>query len=254
MKSAKFLLIVLLNIFSIYSFAAPDKSKALYAIKFQSVVNGKASPDGPKTRLVCSPVASKSWIAGDSVKILPTIAVETSYVDYALRKTFQVAKFNTGSLIHTSSDFSTSPVLSETTDHALILGYSCKKVKTSLRSNSIDIWYTTELGVKGTPSMGYGIPEGLVLKIVRNGNYELVATEIKPLKQTDLSTILPDQMGEELDLPLYRHRITQNIITTLPIFTNEQISFGNTIVNPADSSTQKTFKYASGTEIGRAHV
>ena len=84
---------------------------------------------------------------------------------------------------------------------------------------------------------------------VRNGNYELVATEIKALKEKNPENVLPVQIGETLDLPLYKYRITQNLITTIPIFVNEQISFGNSIVNPPDSATQKTFKYASGTVL-----
>ncbi len=238
-----------LSAFFLPNFAAPKKLNIAISITYQTVVNGKTNPGDTKIRMVCSAVASRSWIAKDSVKLLPSLAQETSYIDYILKKTFQVARFNSGTTIHNSQPFTYYPELTETSESAIILGYSCKKVKTSLRSNSIDIWYTTEPGVKGTPSMGYGIPEGLVLKIVRNGNYELIATEVKPIKQKNPEPILSDQIGENLDLPLYKHRITQNLITTIPIFVNEQISFGNTIVNPADSASQKTFKYASGSVL-----
>ncbi len=47
----------------------------------------------------------------------------------------------------------------------------------------------------------------------------------------------------------YRHRITENLITTVNVFTDEQISFGNEIQNPADTVSEKTFKYSSGTVI-----
>jgi hypothetical protein len=97
--------------------------------------------------------------------------------------------------------------------------------------------------------MAYGIVDGLVLKIVRNGNYEIVATDVKPLKQKQTETILAAELGEKLDMPLYKHRIIQNVITTVDVFSDEQISFGNEIVNPLDTSSQKTFKYSSGTVI-----
>ena len=32
-----------------------------------------------------------------------------------------------------------------------ILGYVCKKAKTVVNSNSIELWYTNQLGVKGAP-------------------------------------------------------------------------------------------------------
>jgi hypothetical protein len=36
-------------------------------------------------------------------------------------------------------------------------------------SNTIDIWYTVDAGVAGTPVPAYGVPDGLVLRVVRNG-------------------------------------------------------------------------------------
>ena len=247
MNPGKLLIIILLNIIALPDFASPKKLPALLSVSYQTVVNGKTNQEIPGPRLLCSPVASKSWLAKDSAKLLPAIALETSYVDYTLQKTFQVASFNNGTMINTSLEFSAYPPLTETNETAVILGYTCKRVKTSLRSNFIDIWYTTEAGVKGTPAMGYGIPEGLVLKIIRNGNYELVAIDLKPLKVKDAEPILPVQMGENLDSPLYKYRITKNLITKVPLFINEQISFGNKIDNPADSASPKTFRYASGT-------
>jgi len=249
LNTVKLLIIILLHFIANSGFATPKKLNGLVSLSYQTIINGKTTPESPKIMLLCSPVASKSWIAKDSAKLLPSIACETSYIDYTLKKTFQVARFNNGTMINTTTEFSTAPVLSETNETSVILGYTCKRAKTSLRSNSIDIWYTTDAGVKGTPSMGYGVPDGLVLRIVRNGNYELIACEIKSLREKDTDPVIPAQMGEKLDLPLYKHRVTENLITTVPIFINEQISFGNKIVNPADTSVEKTFKYASGTVL-----
>lgn len=97
--------------------------------------------------------------------------------------------------------------------------------------------------------MAYGIPDGLVLKVVRNGNYEIVATDIKILKVGETKPILLTEMGQSMELPLYRHLITDKLITTVNVFNNEQVSFGNEITNPSDSDSEKTFKYASGTVL-----
>ena len=243
----KLYMILLLNVFIIPNFASPHKLPEFMSVSYQTLVNGKAGPEDSGIRLVCSSLASKSWLAKDSAKLLPTLASESSYIDFIQKKTFQVARFSNGTIINTSSPFSEYPSLTETNDTAVILGFKCKRVKTTLRSNAIDIWYTTEPGIKGTPAMAYGVPDGLVLRIVRNGNFELMATEVKILKNRDTNPILPSQMGTGVDLPLYRHRITENLITTIPVFTNEKISFGNKTDNPADTSSQKTLRYASGT-------
>jgi hypothetical protein len=245
----RLLIFIILTVWVIQSFAIPKRLPEVADITFQVIVNGKTRPDGPKSKVLCSATASRSWVESDDKKLLPTVAKETSYVDYSAQKTFQLARFSDGKVIHTPTTFSEYPVFTETGETTVILGYNCKHLKTSLRSNSIDIWYTTELGVKGTPAMGYGIPDGLVLKIVRNGNYEIVATDIKPLKKKDSEPILPDHMGESLELSLYKHRITENLITTIPVFNNEQISFGNEIINPTDLESEKTFKYSAGTVI-----
>lgn len=225
----------------------PEQKEA--EIIYQTQVNGKMQLNGPVIKMRCSVQASRSWTENDSKKLLPTIARETNYIDFSAKKTFQVARFTDGVTINTPLAFSEYPVLTETDETAVILGYNCRHLKTSLRSNSIDIWYTTEPGVKGTPAMAYGIPDGLVLKVVRNGNYEISATEVKLLKQKEVELILPSEMGESLELPLYKHRITEKLITTVNVFTNEQISFGNEISNPVDTDSEKTFKYSSGTVI-----
>ncbi|MBL7972044.1 MAG: hypothetical protein JNL03_11065 [Prolixibacteraceae bacterium] len=245
----KIFLFLILSIFAFQSIAAPKKISEAVEVTFQAVVNGKSRPDGQKTKLLCSPEASRSWTENNSKKLLPVIAKETSYIDFAAKNTFQLARFSDGKVIHTPLAFSEYPALAETGETAVILGYNCKKVKTSLRSNSIEIWYTTELGVKGTPAMAYGIPDGLVLKVVRNGNYEISATEVKLLKSKETEPVLPAEMGESMDAPLYKHRITESLITTVNVFTNEQISFGNEITNPTDTESEKTFKYSSGTVI-----
>ncbi|HEY3371592.1 MAG TPA: PNGase F N-terminal domain-containing protein [Prolixibacteraceae bacterium] len=243
------LVFILLNVLVIHSFAAPKKLPQAAELTFQMVFNGKADPDAAKIKLIASSDACRSWTDNSSKKLLPAIALETSYIDYTQMKTFQVARLSDGQTIHTPLVFSEYPPLAETNETALILGYHCRKVKTSLRSNAIEIWYTTELGLKGTPAMAYGIPDGLVLKVVRNGNYEISATEVKLLKSKPTEPVLLTDWGQGMESALYKHRITENLVTTVNVFTNEQISFGNEINNPADTNSEKTFHYSSGTVI-----
>lgn len=245
----KIAFILILNACVLQVFAVQKKKPLQVELTYQMVVNGKAMEDGPKSKLLCSSEACKFFTEADQAKLLPTVAKETSYVDYARKMTWQTAQFSDGTLINTPADFQTYPALTETDETATILGYQCKKVKTSLRSNSIDIWYTTELAMKGTPAIAYGIPDGLVLKVIRNGNYEIVATGIKTIKSGEIKPVLPSEMGQSMELPLYRHLITEKLISTVNVFTNEQVSFGNEITNPADTNSEMTFKYASGTVL-----
>jgi len=64
----------------------------------------------------------------------------------------------------------------------IILGYVCKKAKTVVNSNNIELWYTDQLGVKGAPTI-LGQNLGLVLETVRNGNSVVTASKIEKLKK-----------------------------------------------------------------------
>lgn len=67
-----------------------------------------------------------------------------------------------------------------------ILDYKCQKAKTIINSNTIEIWYTNELEIKGAPTtLGQNI--GLVLEMVRNGNFVISATKIEKIKSVSPS-------------------------------------------------------------------
>ena len=61
-----------------------------------------------------------------------------------------------------------------------IMGLNCKILQTSINSNTIQIWYTTDITFRGTPQANVGVPDGLVLKVVRNGDMVQEATAIRP--------------------------------------------------------------------------
>jgi len=111
-------------------------------------------------------------------------------------------------------------------DTKKILGYTCHKAKTIINSNTIEIWYTTEVGLKGAPSI-LGQELGLVLQTVRNGNFEVLATQVKKQKDVSayLDVLLPNQ--PMLDMLTYRDIIWKSRFTTLPVFKDEFINFND---------------------------
>ena len=82
-----------------------------------------------------------------------------------------------------------------------ILGYPCKKAKTIINSNTLELWYTDALGVKGSPStLGQNL--GLVLEIGRNGNFYTTAIKIE--KQKTKQPVTLDIAQTPIDLLSYR--------------------------------------------------
>lgn len=130
-----------------------------------------------------------------------------------------------------------------------ILGIPCKKAKVMIRSNTIEIWYTDELKIKGSPDLGIAPRLGLILKTVRNGNSETYAKKIdyRSIKADELAW--PETWGTIVNEAAYQRLIIDSRYQTINIFNNEQISFGNQIENPAGEQMNKTYHFSGGTVI-----
>ncbi|KXK41675.1 MAG: hypothetical protein UZ05_CHB002003096, partial [Chlorobi bacterium OLB5] len=171
---------------------------------------------------------------------------ETFYIDYASGKTYQSASLKSGELITDEELLSSYPQPELLGDTMTILGYLCKKAHVVIRSNQIDIWYTDQTVFKGTPSLNTGPALGLVLKIVRNGNFEIRAENIE---LTEITNITAPQTGKIVELPYYRYLVTAQNYTTVNIFQNEKINFGDKPVNILTNEPGITYRFSEGTVI-----
>ncbi|MEZ4996861.1 MAG: hypothetical protein R2758_05125 [Bacteroidales bacterium] len=73
-----------------------------------------------------------------------------AYIDLAGKKYIQLADIPDGNRYGTVTPFSL-PTPEERGDTEMIAGYRCRMARVVYFSNTIDIWYTTEAGVAGTP-------------------------------------------------------------------------------------------------------
>lgn len=135
-------------------------------------------------------------------------------------------------------------------DTATILGYPVKKAHLVQFSNSIDVWYTKELSIKGTPDPMTAPQLGTILKIVRNGNQEIVATDIQEGKIPD-SLDASTTEGELVNEAKLRALEIKDRYTTIPIFDKEQINFGDSIFNPKGRQSDTVYRFANGTVIAK---
>lgn len=121
-----------------------------------------------------------------------------------------------------------------------ILGYNCKKAKTMINSNTIEIWYTNDLRIKGGPSV-LGADLGLVLEMVRNGNYAIKAIEIKKEKVK-----MPEIILNSRPIPLekidYQDKIWKSRFTTIPVFENQLIHWSEEF-----EPRENVMRFANGT-------
>ncbi|HNP32223.1 MAG TPA: GLPGLI family protein [Flavobacterium sp.] len=122
-------------------------------------------------------------------------------------------------------------------DTKKILGYKCKKAKTIVNSNTIELWYTDDLKVKGAPTI-LGQNLGLVLQMVRNGNFEITATKI----EKNIPYMVEPTSVEVVDALTYKDIIWKSRFTTINVFKDQIINFSG-----ESKSNDTILRFASGT-------
>lgn len=174
---------------------------------------------------------------------------EAQFIDYNNNVTYQILTSKDGGRFTLKTPFSNYEKAVLTGDTATILGYRCQKAKMIIRSNTIEIWFTKDLGVKGTPSISIAPGLGLILKTVRNGNFETYAIKIELRKVKDSEAKLPENFGAIVDEATYRRKEIDNRFTSVSVFSKQQINFTDSILNPADNLPNVIYRYAGGTLI-----
>ncbi len=133
------------------------------------------------------------------------------------------------------------------TETDTILGYPCKKARLSLYSNQIEVWFTDSLGMIGSPYTSVMPHQGLVLKVVRNGNFEIKATAIEPISNS--GQFFPLASVKEVTEAEFNALQIKSRYTSIPIFHHEKVNFGDSIVNPEGELLNHTYRYSKGTVI-----
>ncbi|HLP64504.1 PNGase F N-terminal domain-containing protein [Flavobacterium sp.] len=158
---------------------------------------------------------------------------------------FQVANLKANQTIFTKDSTSISKQSFEfSNEKRQIQGFVCKKAKTIINSNTIELWYTTDVKVKGAPTI-LGQNLGLVLEMVRNGNFVVTATKVEKVKQIP-SLNIQEKSKKTIDLITYRDLLWKSRFTTISVFKEEIINFSD-----ASKSNDSILRFANGTIILR---
>lgn len=184
-----------------------------------------------------------AWLTSEGmVNGSATFPFEETFVDLKKGSFMQVAQLNATQKTALLDSLSLGKQQFELTGETKkILGYSCQKAKTIINSNTIELWFTQDLPVKGAPTV-LGQSLGLVLEMVRNGNFVIAATKVEKLKQLPKGAIPPSiPLVSALD---YRDLLWKNRFTTLKVFENEKIHFSGEAV-----SNDSILRFANGTVI-----
>lgn len=192
----------------------------------------------------------KLFIKGDQARISgqDRQAKQEQFLQFTEAATYQVLNSD-GNLYTFKKPFAEYASAELLTGIDTIMGIPCKKAKVFIRSNTIEIWYTNDLKIKGTPDLSIAPGIGLILKTIRNGNTETYAKNINYRKVKAEELAWPKQWGNLLDEAAYQRQIIESRYQTINIFNKEKISFGNKIENPAADQANVTYHFSGGTVI-----
>ncbi|WP_313804398.1 GLPGLI family protein [Flavobacterium sp.] len=185
--------------------------------------------------------SDKSLISSQNMQTgKATFPFEQTIIYPSSQKTLQLGQLATTKKVSTIDSLSLGKQQFEiTSETKTILGYKCTKAKTVINSNHIDIWFTTELPIKGSPTV-LGANLGLVLEMNRNNTFLISASKIEKATKKDLWPATENI--SKTDLLSYRDLLWKSRFTTLKVFENEIINFSG-----ESKSNDSILRFANGT-------
>lgn len=237
----KYYFLIVFAFFTIAS-SAQKNSKA-YKITYSRSSNGKTI-EGQDPVLVFSDINETIITSANNLAGKAEYPFEETFIIQNKSIVIQAAHLSATSKIFTSDSLSLGKQTFEIGNETrTILGYKCKKAKTIINSNTIELWYTNDLSIKGAPSV-LGQKLGLVLEMNRNNNYIISATKVEKIKSIPNNLSSLKSNFSALDALTYRDLVWKSRFTTIPVFENEIINFSD-----ASKSNDSIFRFANGTII-----
>lgn len=216
-----------------------------YKITYKNFFNEKEKPSQDAIVLLSN--TNESYLLTE--KILEgkkTIPYEVQFINRTKRKVVQSAFLKDGQAIQLPEQelYDNKNFNLNFNDTKKILGYHCKKAEIFINSNKIELWYTNDATIKGSPSL-LGQDLGLVLEIIRNGNSSIRAVEIKKTKKNlPVEGLFSHKTISSADKLTYNDLLWKSRFTRITVFENEQINF---VKEP--KKDDKILRFASGTII-----
>ena len=195
-----------------------------HIITYQSYAKGVAEQDTTAIQVVENAKCLKIKNVEKSLSNpIPGYAESSTYVDYVHDSVYTVLDYSDGKYYSSYSLNDNDVVFSEEGNEKL-LGYKCKKYKTSINSNTIEVWMTESLGFEATPMPGLGRLKGVMVRCMRNGSYITDLTVVKDQKYA-LVDLIPDYKGQHKTSRELSQLRKDKLVMRIPVFEDEQIHF-----------------------------
>lgn len=185
---------------------------------------------------------------GNEVKNpIPGYVESVTYVDYQQDSVFTVLQYPDGNF-YSAYAFTDNDVTFSEEGKEKVLGYSCTKYKTSINSNTIEVWMTDKPGFEATPMPGLGRLNGVMVRCMRNGIYVTDLKSSKKSKQLP-EELIPSDKGERKSSRELSQLRKDKLVMRIPVFKGQQIHFADYDPVVGEISFDTTLHLSHGTII-----
>lgn len=219
-----------------------------HTLTYQSYAKGVE--DGDTTFVMVNEIAGCLQISNMGVEVknpIPGYVESKTYVDYQQDSVFTLLEYPEEQY-YSSYPFSDNDVVFSDEGNEKLLGYKCKKYKTSINSNTIEVWMTESLGFEATPLPGLGRLQGVMVRCMRNGAY---VTDLKSVvkQKAAPNDMIPVTKGQHLSSKALSQLRKDKLVMRIPVFEDEQIHFADYEPFEGDIPFDTTLHFSHGTII-----
>ena len=159
-----------------------------------------------------------------SGELIQGLSTNCTYVNYDADSAFYQNNYQDGESYYYSYPLKNNDIVFEEKGEEKILGYDCKKYKTSINSNTIEVWMTESLGFDASPVTSRGYLKGVMVRQAINGNRIMELKSVKKDKKLKKS-LIPDNLGVRKSWRELDNINKEKLIIRTKIFEDEQIHF-----------------------------
>lgn len=181
-------------------------------------------------------------------KLIPGISDDITYVDYKTNMVFSQSKFDDGDAYYCTFSLENPNVKFTLEDEDIINGYNCMKYRTSINSNTIEVWMTETLGYDASPVVSRGALKGVMIRQSINGNRILELKNIVKEKKIKKECI-PSDLGTMVSAKEMNQIAKDKLVIRYPVFDKEQIHFAEIEKFQGEIPYDSVIHFAYGTLI-----
>ncbi|MBO2523592.1 MAG: peptide-N-glycosidase [Bacteroidetes bacterium] len=157
-------------------------------------------------------------------ELIQGLSTDYTFVDYDADSAYFQMNYQDGESYFYAYSLKTNDIEFEEVGSEKVKGYNCKKYKTSINSNTIEVWMTESLGYDASPVTSRGYLKGVMVRQAINGNRIMDLKSVKKDKKLKKG-LIPDNLGVRKSGRELNNIQKEKLIIRTRIFDDDQIHF-----------------------------